>query len=71
MIKGYIGTNQYRYRSFYVKLMNVTKILIDVFVDVRSGFINIAEINIEGRVEDEDIIRGAAEMKAKEIENLI
>lgn len=71
MIKGYIGTNQYRYRSFYVKLMNVTKILIDVFVDVRSGFINIAEINIEGRVEDEDIIRGAAEMKAKEIENMI
>lgn len=71
MIKGYIGTNQYRYRSFYVKLMNVTKILIDVFVDVRSGFINIAEINIEGRVWDEDIIRGAAEMKAKEIENLI
>lgn len=71
MIKGYIGTNQYRYRSFYVKLMNVTKILIDVFVDVRSGFINMAEINIEGRVEDEDIIRGAAEMKAKEIENLI
>lgn len=68
---GYIGHNQYRYRSFYVKLMNVTKILIDVFVDVRSGFINMAEINIEGRVEDEDIIRGAAEMKAKEIENLI
>lgn len=71
MIKGYIGTNQYRYRSFYVKLMNVTKILIDVFVDVRSGFINMAEINIEGRVEDEDIIRGAAEMKTKEIENMI
>lgn len=71
MIKGYIGTNQYRYRSFYVKLMNVTKILIDVFVDARSGFINMAEINIEGRVEDEDIIRGAAEMKAKEIENMI
>lgn len=69
MLTGYIGTNRYRWRSFYVKLTNTTKLLIDGFLDERSGYMNMSEINFDGKIDDEDFIRGIAELKVDEIES--
>lgn len=50
----YIGTNKYRYRYFKSPL-GFIKLILDVFIDQRTGYINIAERNLALGSTDEQI----------------
>lgn len=38
----------YQYYAFYQKITDVTKIIINAFIDARSGYVHITEINMPG-----------------------
>lgn len=65
---GYIGHNQYRYRWFKSP-MGYVKLLLDIFIDVRSGYINISESNLYVRGTDEEM-REYAEQEIERIEKM-
>jgi hypothetical protein len=49
--------------------MGYVKLLIDIFIDVRSGYINISESNLYVRGTDEEM-REYAEMEIERIEKM-
>ena len=59
----------YQYYSFYQKITDTTKIIINVFMDSRTRYINISEININGKLTDAEIDLLAME-KINAIESL-
>lgn len=69
MLKYYIGSNKYRVRVSYQLYSNVTKILIDMFLDSATGFINLTEIEKLGKLNDETI-RLVVKQEIEKIENL-
>ena len=45
----------YQYYAFHQKITDVTKIIINAFVDARSGYVHIAEINMPGKLTEAEI----------------
>jgi hypothetical protein len=59
----------YQYYAFYQNITGVTKIIINSFVDARSGYISIAEISMPGELSEAGVDFLAMD-KIHEIEEL-
>lgn len=69
MTKGYIKSNNYRYRYFKSPL-GFIKFLLDVFIDPTTGYINIVEQNLVPETTEKEIMY-FAESEVKRIEALV
>lgn len=45
----------YQYYAFYQRITRTTKIIINIFLDSVSGYINISEINVNGTATESEI----------------
>lgn len=61
---------QYQYYSFYQKITDTSKIIINIFTDSKTRYINISEINMNGKLTDAECDFLAME-KINAIESLV